>query len=1033
MTDFLTTLLSRRVMANILMGLFIFGGLISALNIRQEFLPAREARAVEVHVELIGAQPKEIETSILIPIENAVRGLDGIKKMEATASEGAGTVLLTLMEGANREQVLGDVKNAIDRIETFPVEAEKPLITIPSEVEKVLSLVVYGEQPSLWLRKAAEHIRDDLRTEMGLTKVELLSPPAPEISIEISEETLRSYGISLEDVATRIQRASLDLPAGTLYTPEADIAVRTNQRREWSNEFANIVISETDSGLPLTLSDIASLSDGFGNTPIEAWYNGKPAIQIDVFAVGDETPISVEEAVQSWLSTAAQNYQGVTIEIFENDAQTYRERLYLLIDNALMGLLLVILILALFLTPRLAFWVMMSIPTALLGGMLILPLFDASINMISLFAYILVIGVVVDDAILLGESIHSYREKGMDSMSAAVAGVKAMSAPVLLAVVTTIIAFMPMFFVPGTLGELFRQISAVVVAVLIVSTIETFLILSVHLAEKHKDPAWLRVLARPQHRVNAALERFTHGGFRRAIKTAILHPIYVLCLGGTLMLITLGAVAGGLLGFSFTPSIQSDTVIAQATLPYGTPRAQSMTIQQKLVEDATLILEESGMKSPGIFSLIGARLDEGEVDAETLAGSHYISVLMRLPPVQDRVMSGQEFAQRWQQRFGDPGGIEAVSFTGETNVTGGEPIRMEISHPEDKTAREAALKLGERMRITAGLTTVDDSLRAGKPELTISLKEHAVHMGLSAEDIAQQIRHRLYGAEALRIARDGNDVKVMVRLPYAERAERGALENALIQTPDGRLVPLTEVASITKGQSVTTLSRRDGTRIYPVTADVMIGLDEDVVEDTIEDSMVPQLHAEYPGITIGFGGEEEEIDDSLAALGYGFLVVLGTIYVLLALQFNSYTQPLLLLSVIPFSFVGAIWGHILLGYDVSIISIIGMIALAGVIINNSIVLLEAYHALRKDGMAHARAITEASCSRLRPILLTTLTTCIGLAPLMLETSEQAQFLIPISVSLSFGLMFGGFVSLFMVPSLLKLFARNSAPKRYAFI
>lgn len=1020
MTRLLEHILSRHVVANILMALFIVGGLLSAYTIRQEFLPNRETRAVEVAVELPGAQPKEIETSILMPIENAVRGLDGIKKMEATASEGQGSVRLTMLNSANQEQLLSDVKNAIDRIETFPAEAEEPVVTIPSEVEKVISLVVYGDQPRLWLRKAAEAVRDDLRNEMGLTKVQLTSPSAQESVIEISEDTLRSYGLSLADVAARIQAAALDLPGGTLYAAEADIAVRVNERREWAREFADVIIGETDQGLPLRLSEIAVLYDGFGDAPIETWYNGQPAMQIDVFAVGEETPLSVEETITAWLPTAAQNYPGVTIAIFENDAQAYRERMQLLIDNAIMGLVLVMLVLAMFLTPRLAFWVMMGIPTSLLGSLLILPLFDASINMVSLFAFIVTIGVVVDDSIVVSESIHTHRHAGLPPLAAAVAGVREVGVPVLLSVATTMVAFLPMFFVPGPLGELFKQISAVVVSVLFISLIESLFIMASHLAKERPQPAWLKALSRPQEYCNARLTTFTQTRFRSFIRYAQLHPLTMLSVALSFLLITLGGIAGGLVGFSFTPSIQSDTVIAQATLPYGAPRSQSIAIQKKLVEDAHAVLAEADMKSPGIFSLIGARLDEGEIEAETLAGSHYISVLMALPSGDARVIDGQEFARRWQQRFGDPGGIEALTFTGETNVTGGEPIRLEVFHPEDAVAREAALTLGDRMRMTAGLTAIDDGLRAGKPELTVTLKEHGVRMGLTAQDVAQQIRHRFYGAEAMRIARDGNDVKVMVRLPYKERRERGALENAHIQTPQGDLVPLTEVATITKGQSVTTLSRRDGRRIYPVTADVMIGVSEEAVEDSVKDSMVPQILKEYPGLTIGFGGEEEETNDSLAALGVGFLVVLGVIYVLLALQFNSYLQPVLVMSVIPFSLIGAIWGHILLGYDLSIISIVGIIAMAGVAVNDSIVLVSAYNDFRREAMPHARAITEAACRRLRPILLTTLTTCVGLAPLMLETSEQAQFLIPMAVSMSFGLMVALIVVLVTLPALLML-------------
>ena len=1027
MNRFLTALLRRRVVANILMGVFILGGILSAQSIRQEYLPSRATKAVQVSVALIGAQPEEIETSILLPIENAVRGLDGVKKMEATARENIGSVTLNLLNSANTNQLFNDVKNAVDGIETFPAQAEEPVVTIPSEAEKVMSLVIYGDQPLLWLRKAAESVRNDLLTEMGLSKVQLASPRDQEIAAEISEKSLRAYSLSLEDVAQRIRKAALDLSGGTLYTNQADIALRTNERLEWAEEFSDVVIAETDRGLPLKLSDIATIKDSFGNSPIEAWFNGTPAIQIDIYAVGNETPLSVEEIVKAYLPVAAQNYPGVTVDIFENDAQTYRERMSLLIDNAIFGLVLVMIVLALFFTPRLAFWVMVGIPTALLGGLMLLPLFGASINMISLFAFIVTIGVVVDDAIMVGEAIHSNRSRGMDCLSAAVMGVKEMGVPILLATSTTIIAFMPMFFIPGSSSVLFMQIPAVVVSVLLVSLVESLFILTAHLAEDHPEHPWLKTLSRPQEKVNKWLQNFTYGTFLRTLRLVMLRPVSTLCLGVALLMITFGGVAGGLIGFSFLPSVQSDTVIAQATLPYGSPKAQSIAIQEKMVKDAQAILDEAGMKSPGIFSLIGARLDEGEseIEADTLAGSHYISVLVALPPEEERIISGQSFAQKWQQRFGDPGGFEALTFTGERNMGGGEPIRLELFHPDDAIARQAALNLGEQMQSVTGLTAIDDGLRAGKPALKITLKDNAVHMGLTVQDIAEQIRNRFYGAEALRLAREGNDIKVKVRLPEHERSQRSTLDNALIKTPQGTMIPLSEVAVISNGQSPTSITRRDGKRIYPVTADIMIGVSDDAVEDTLKDEIVSQTLVKYLGLTISIGGEDEEEEQSLSALANGFLIVLCVMYVIFALQFNSYIQPLLVLSVVPFAFIGAVWGHVLLGHDLSIISIIGIIAMAGVVVNDSMVLVTTYNRFRIKGISHIKAVTKATCNRLRPILLTTLTTFFGLTPMMLETSEQAQFLIPMAVAISFGLMFGTLIVLILLPALLRLFGNQA--------
>ncbi len=1029
MNSLLHALLKRKVFANVLMGVCLVGGLLSAMNIRQELLPDREARCIQVTVELHGASPDDINTSILVAIENAVLGLDGIKRVDAEAREGIGIVDITMLKSAVPQQMLGDVKNAIDRITTFPKDAEKPTVSLPVEIEKALSIVIYGDQPLLWLRRTAESVRDDLRTLAGLTNVQLAFPREHEISIEISEKTLREHGLSLEDVAAKIQESSLDLPGGTIFSPRADIALRTTERREWATEFSDVVIAQTDASIPLRLSEIAVLKNGFGDSPIESWFNGKPAIQLDVFAVGDETPMSVEAAVQNYLDTVARHkFKGVEIVIFENKASAYRSRIGLLINNALLGLALVLVTLGIFLTPQLAFWIMVGIPTSLLGGLLVLPLFGTSINMLSLFAFIVTIGVVVDDAIMVGEAIHSHRRRGLDHFSAAVLGLKEIGGPVLLATATTIIAFMPMFFVPGEMGLLFRQIPAVVVAVLVVSLVEALFILAVHLAQTPKEKLGLAWLDRFHQAMNTRLERFIEGGFRNFITRTLDHPGALMASAFSLLLITMGTLGGDLLKFSFTPTIESDTVIAQATLPYGSPKRRSIFIQQALVKAVDEVLQTNQMESPGVFALIGTRLEEGEVEVETLAGSHYISVLVALPPEKYRPLTGQEFARAWQNKFGEPGTLEALNFTGETNVTGGEPIRLELFHPLPSVARAAALSLGKRLRDVPGLSSIDDGIRSGKPELTFTLKLHGLHMGLTAEEMAKQIRHRYHGVETLRFVRDSSEVKVMVRLSEEERGEKNALREVLLKCPSGAMVPLTELADIARTHSFTALARRDGKRIYPVTADIRIGFDEDVVEDILEDDVIPRIISEYPGVSIAFGGEEEAIDESLALLGNGFLIVLGIMFMVFVFYFNNYIQPLLVLSVIPFSLIGAVWGHILLSANLSIISVVGILAMAGVVVNDSLVLVTTYNRRRAAGTDHRRAIVDAACHRFRPILLTSLTTFCGLMPLLLERSEQAQFLIPAAISISFGLVFGTLITLVLVPSLLELFSgRNYCP------
>jgi multidrug efflux pump subunit AcrB len=1024
-TGFFRFMIQRRAFVAVLMAVFLLGGLFRATSIRQELMPDRNERYVEISVELQGASPNEIGRSILSAIENAVRGVDGIKRIDAEAFEGIGIVSLPLLRRADPQQVLGDIKNAVDRISTFPRVAEKPVVTIPSLSEKALSLIVSGDQPPLWLQRTAEAVRDDLRKRVGLTKVQLAFPREREIAVSLKTQTLRQYGLSIEDIAGKIRQGSLERPAGTLYGRRSDYALRIAERRERAEEFGDIVIAYGETGIPVRLADIAVLEETLGEVSIESWFNGKPAVQIDVYAVGSETPMSVEAAVRNYLDTVAgKAYPGVAVEIFENQASAYRQRTALLIDNALLGLVLVLVTLGLFLTPHLAFWVMAGIPTALLGGLLLLPMFGASINMLSLFAFIVTIGVVVDDAIMMGEAIHRHRVNGSGCLEAALQGVKELGGPVTMATATTTIAFLPLFFVPGEMGVLFAQIPAVVIAVLLVSLVEALFILPAHLAKEYSQRRWLTLLARPQRAVNARLKTFVQGPFRNFMHYNLDCPGVSIAMALSLLLITIGAIVGGLIGFSFTPTIEADCVMAQATLPYGTPKSRSLIVRRELVAAANDVLKANGMASPGVFALIGTRLEGGEVEVETMTGSHYISALVALPPESERTLSGPAFAHAWRQAFGEPEALESLNITGQTNVTGGEPIRLGVFHPDTATARQAALWLGERMRAVSCLTAIDDGIRAGKPELEITLKESGLRMGLSAEAVARQVRHRYHGAEALRFVRDGNEIKVMVRLDEKDRSRYGSLPSVLLKTPAGALVPLAAVADIEQTLAFTSLVRRDGKRIFPVTADIPFGISDDAVEAVLAETILPRFMEAFPGVSVIVGGEEEEADEALAGLGDGFLLALGAMYLLLVLHYNSYTQPILILSVIPFSCVGAIWGHILLGCDLSIISAIGIVAMAGVVVNDALVLITTYNRQCAAGTIHRNAVVDAACHRFRPILLTSATTFFGLMPLMLERSEQAQFLIPAAISIAFGLVFGTVITLVFVPGLLGLFSRR---------
>jgi multidrug efflux pump subunit AcrB len=1012
-------LIQKKAFVNVLMVVFLVGGLISATLIRQQLMPDRIEPVVNIEVDLPGASPEEVEQSALTLIENKVRGLQGVKRVTCEALEGKGNVIVLLQFGVDRQQMLGDIKARVDSINTFPKNADKPVVSLSVATEKALSLVVFGDQPQVWLQRSAEHIKDDLISEAGLTRVELSFPRKHELRVYVDEERLRQFGLSIGEIGESIRKNNQDISGGTLHATHWDAGLRSISQKKTAAKLGTIPVIQDEKGGVVLLSDLADIREELETTDIETWFNGYPAVVLDVFTASGESPGAVAEKVEAFINnTARTKYQGVQVQIFENQAAAYHGRLLLLVNNALTGLLLVLAVLWLFLAPRPAFWVTMGIPTALLGGLMLMYLMGTTINMLSLFAFIITLGVVVDDAIVMGEAIHQHREEGLDGSAAATRGFRKTGGPLLLAVSTTILAFVPMCFVPGELGNMFNQIPAVIILVLLVSLVESLVILPVHLGDDGPQPSFSSLLSRPQQYVNKHLNRFVHGRFRKILAFCLQHPSLPLVIALCLLVFTGFAVSSGVPGFSMTPSIEADTVIAQATLPYGSPKSESVDIQNRLVASAKQVLEEAGMESPGMLSLIGTRLEEGEVEVESLAGTHYISMLTALPSMDLRTISGREFARRWRQTFGHIGNLETINFTGEINISGGEPIQLELMHYNSEKARSAAVDLGKQMRAVPGLTSIDDGVQTGKPELRFRLKEEGAVKGLSAEALGWQTRHRFHGMEAARFMQDGKETTILIQLTEQERSNLASLDHIQLQLPDHSSIPLDKAATITHNRSPTRLMRRDGVRIYPVSADISYGYSDDSVEEKLEENILPELMDRYPGLQIRFGGEAEENSEALTALVTGFAIVLAVMYLLMVFYYNSIMQPLLVVTVIPFAFVGAIWGHILLGYHLSIISIVGIVAMTGVVVNDSIVLLSGVNALLARGIQGKPAILDAACDRFRPILLTTLTTFLGLLPLMLETSEQAQFLVPAAISMAFGLMSGTLITLLLFPVLL---------------
>lgn len=1012
------------VVANMVLLVLLFGGLFKASDVKQEVFPEFNLDLVLVNVPYPGASPSEVESGILLAVEEAVRSVDGVREVRTTATEGMGVAVVELMFGTDAQEALDDVKSAIDRIASFPENAEQPIVFRAKNRVQVISLVIYGDQSEQTLRSLAERTRDELLQLPNITTVDLHAVRPYEISIEIPQEDLRRYGLTLDQVASIIRQSSIELPGGAIKGAGGEILVRTDARRDRGSEYEDIIVVSRPDGSTVRLSDIASIDDGFAETDLSATFNGQRAVMVNVYRIGDQKPTEVADAVKAYVAEQKETLpEGVGIATWFDGSEFLRGRIDLLTTNAMVGLILVLLILGLFLEVKLAFWVTLGIPASFLGAMLFLPMFDVSINMLSLFAFILVLGMVVDDAIIVGEAIYAKRQEGLDRVTAAIYGVKQMAVPVTFAILTTILAYMPMLFVPGNSGKFFRQIPIVVIATLIMSLVEALIILPAHLAHSRQSRlgifAWID---RQQNKVSRFLERFINHRYAPFARMAVKRRYLTFAVGFAMLLSTCGYVAGGHIEFSFMPKIENDVLVARADLPYGTSVEQTKEVQKRIVDVANELIAENGGDEivRGVFSEVGAAgiMMMGPAGVNLDTGGHITETAVYMVPIDERDITGTEFVRQWRERLGEIPGVDKLIFQFETATMGGKPVAIQLSHNRPEILEQAARTLAERLRPFKGVYGIDSGVTAGKPQIDLELKPEARALGLTEMDLAMQLRSAYFGAEAVRQQRGRDEVRTYVRLPEDERSSEYGFEQLIIRTPSGGEMPLAQAAWIDRGYSYTSINRIDGRRTITVTADVDQSLtNANQVNQDVAIDLMPEVMAEYPGLTWSFGGEQKEQTEIMGALGRNGLMAIMAIFAVLAIVFRSYIQPIIILSTIPFGFIGAVGGHVLFGYELSLMSMFGVVALAGVAVNDSLVYIDAANQGRRQGMSPLDAAIYAGTVRFRPILLTSLTTFGGLMPMLLETSLQARFLIPMAISLGFGVLAATVSTLVIVPSL----------------
>lgn len=996
------------IATNLLMLILLGGGIFTMYTIQKEVFPEFQLDFVDVSVAYPGASPAEVEQGVLQPVEEAVRSVQGIKEIVSEASEGSGQISIELVAGSERMKAFQDIDQAINRIRTFPDDIERPEVSLRSRQRDVIQIGLYGDADIWTLRVLAERLRTLLLNDPSITQVELNNVPDYETRIEITRNNLQKYNLTLGQVADIIRQSSNDVPAGAVQTQSGEILLRMKERKQWADEYGNITIVSAPSGAKVSLKDIATITDGFEETGFHGQFNQQNYVELQIFRIGDQSPLEIEDAVLGIL----EDYQlppGIKFRTDSNRASDYRERLSLLTENGVLAIIIVLLILTLFLEYRLAFWVMMGMTVSFIGGMIFLPMLGISVNMISMFGFLVVLGIVVDDAIVVGENVYEYRKKGLSPMKAAIAGTKDVSKPVIFSITTTIIAFVPLLFMPGETGKFWQPLPVVVIVILAVSLLEALFILPSHLAHLKEDASknkWVQKLEKWQGSFANSFNRFIDKRYRPLLDKCLKHRYITLCSAIALLLIVGGYGYSGHMGMILMPEVAADEIEAGVRLPVGTTPDQAAKVAHDISNATQRMFEEHNL------------YEVAEGIKTNVRGQNFIDVeIVMLPPDQRDITAGEVIAL-WRDNIGDIEGVDQITFEAERGPGGArQAISVDLSHSDINVLEKASEAFVERMDAFANTRDVTDNYNKGKLQYDFKLLPQGRNLGLTSNEVGRQVRDGFFGALAMRQLRGMDEIEVRVKLPMEERKDIRNLENFLVRTQDGVEVPLMDVVEVEQREAFTSINRRDGRRVVNVGMDTEPANAVGRVIAKVQEETLPQLRADFPGITWTFEGSQADMRESTSTLKAGFAIAMLLIYALLAIAFSSYVQPLIVMTAIPFGIVGAVIGHILLGYDLSLVSLMGVIALSGVVVNDSLIMIDYANKRRKEGDPIYKSIHEAGLRRFRPIILTTMTTFGGLAPIILETSSQAFYLIPMAISLGFGIVFATAIILVIVPCL----------------
>ncbi len=1072
----------NHIAANLLMGLIVLAGLVTLPVMPKTTFPDIDLPFITIAVPYLGAAPEEVEDGVCVRIEEKLEGVVGVKTIRSNASEGLCSVSVELFEDSDKSKALDEVKNRIDSIDTFPEEIEQPITTLNENINNVLSLTITGPDDERTLKEVAQQIRDDIVQLPGITQVDVVNVRPYEISIEVSEVSLRQFELTFNEVANAVRNGSLDLPGGSIKTAASEILLRTKGQAYDGYDFENLVLRTRADGTRLYLRDVATVVDAFEDTDQILRFNGKPAALIEVKRVGQEDVQQISDAVRNYVKNIGSILpQSIEATIWNDESTQLDDRINTLLESGRQGFLMVLILLALFLRPRLAFWVSIGVPVAFLGAIFLTSALGLSINVISLFGFILVLGILVDDAIVVGESVHTTHQEGFTTLKGAIEGTQRVTTPVIFGVMTTMAAFSPLLLGVGFMGQVMAVIATTVMCCLIFSLVESQMILPSHLGHTEVKSeagevgmmlvpimavillgfAWdfrsyvalaigsasiffglhlagffapiARRIMSIQSRFADNLETFINIQFRQLAEGAIRARYLTLAIAIAAFLSGMAILASGRLPFSFFPPLASDQVVAKLTMPLGTPARVTNEAITQLEKSAAQVKERLNKEFPGqlpathILAAVGSQLKANNGPPQPGAASggtangHLGEVILQLTPSETRDITTRQVADIWRDVNGPIADAVELKFNSSL-FTAGNDIDIQLEGEDVEELRVVAAKLRAKLDEYPGVVDITDSFRSGKQELKLAITPSGEALGITLGNLAQQVRRAFYGEEAQRIQRGRDDVRVMVRYTEAERSSIASLSTMRVRTPDGSEVPFATVGRANLGQGFSTIKRADGRRVVNVVADVdrsQITANE-VIADLRKGS-IQQIFAAFPRVSYRLEGAQADQQESVASLIPYLFIALFVIFALLAIPLKSYLQPLTIMSVIPFALCGAIYGHLImksLGYisGMAMMSILGFTAAAGVVVNSSLVLVHGINQRRDQGLTLISSLVEASVSRCRPILLTSLTTFVGLSPLMFDNSVQAQFMVPMAVSLAFGVMFATVVTLLVVPS-----------------